>query len=72
MRKQWKMRNGAESYRCSDDSARYRSAHLHSHEDVLTSDAYLAALAIEYGAELYSSDTDFRRFPRVNWINPLA
>ena len=38
----------------------------------LTSDAHLAALAIEYGAELCSSDADFARFPGVNWVNPLA
>ena len=37
----------------------------------LTSDAHLAALAIEYGAELCSSDTDFARFPGLNWRNPL-
>ena len=29
----------------------------------LTSDAHLAALAIEHGAELCSADTDFARFP---------
>ena len=28
----------------------------------LTTDAHLAALAIEYGAELWSFDSDFRRF----------
>lgn len=38
----------------------------------LTSDAHLAALAIEHGAELCSSDTDFARFPRLNWRNPLV
>jgi toxin-antitoxin system PIN domain toxin len=38
----------------------------------LTSDAHLAALAIEHGAELCSSDTDFSRFPRLRWRNPLA
>ena len=38
----------------------------------LTSDAHLAALAIEQGAELCSSDTDFARFHGVHWINPLA
>jgi toxin-antitoxin system PIN domain toxin len=38
----------------------------------LTSDAHLAALAIEHGAELCSSDTDFARFPGLNWRNPLA
>jgi toxin-antitoxin system PIN domain toxin len=37
----------------------------------LTSDAHLAALAIEHGAELCSSDSDFDRFPRLRWRNPL-
>lgn len=37
----------------------------------LTSDAHLAALSIEHGAELCSSDSDFARFPRVRWLNPL-
>jgi len=37
----------------------------------LTSDAHLAALAIEYGAELCSSDYDFGLFPRLKWSNPL-
>lgn len=38
----------------------------------LTSDAHLAALAIEHGAELCSFDSDFARFPNLNWRNPLA
>jgi toxin-antitoxin system PIN domain toxin len=38
----------------------------------LTSDAHLAALAIEYGAELCSCDRDFDRFPGLRWRNPLA
>jgi uncharacterized protein len=38
----------------------------------LTSDAHLAALAIEHGAELCSTDVDFSRFPGVRWIDPLA
>ena len=37
----------------------------------LTSDAHLAALAIEHGAVLCSSDADFARFPRLEWRNPL-
>ncbi len=37
----------------------------------LVPDAHLAALAIEHGAELYSADADFSRFPRVRWVNPL-
>ena len=38
----------------------------------LTTDAHLAALAIETQAELYSNDTDFARFPGLRWRNPLA
>lgn len=38
----------------------------------LTSDAHLAALAIEHGAELCSTDNDFGRFSRLRWRNPLA
>jgi toxin-antitoxin system PIN domain toxin len=37
----------------------------------LTSDAHLAALAIEHGAELCSTDVDFSRFAGVRWIDPL-
>lgn len=37
----------------------------------LTTDAHLAALAIENGAELWSTDSDFGRFPRLHWSNPL-
>jgi hypothetical protein len=38
----------------------------------LTTDAHLAALAMEQGAELHSTDTDFARFPRLRWVNLLA
>src|SRR6266849_6114844 len=38
----------------------------------LTSDAHLAALAIEHGAELCSTDTDFARFHGLKWRNPLS
>lgn len=38
----------------------------------LTTDAHLAALAIEHGAELCSTDSDFGRFQRLRWTNPLA
>lgn len=38
----------------------------------LTTDAHLAALAIEHGAELCSADADFSRFPSLRWTNPLA
>lgn len=38
----------------------------------LTTDAHLAALSVEHGAELCSSDRDFSRFPMVRWSDPLA
>lgn len=38
----------------------------------LTTDAHLAALALEHNAELYSCDHDFARFPGLRWRNPLA
>ncbi len=37
----------------------------------LTSDAHLAALAIEHGATLCSGDNDFARFPGLRWVDPL-
>jgi predicted nucleic acid-binding protein len=36
-----------------------------------TSDAHLAALAIEWGLELVSSDHDFARYPGLRWSDPL-
>ena len=38
----------------------------------LVTDARLAALAIEHGCKLASTDSDFARFPKLKWINPLA
>ena len=38
----------------------------------LVTDAHLAALAIEHGCELASTDSDFARFPKLKWRNPLA
>jgi len=37
----------------------------------LTTDAHLAALAIEHQAELHTTDADFARFPGLKWRNPL-
>jgi uncharacterized protein len=37
----------------------------------LTTDAHLAALAIEHGALLCSGDTDFSRFQGLRWMDPL-
>jgi toxin-antitoxin system PIN domain toxin len=38
----------------------------------LTSDAHLAAIAIDHGAELCSADSDFARFQGLRWRNPLG
>jgi toxin-antitoxin system PIN domain toxin len=38
----------------------------------LVSDAHVAALAIEHGLTLCSTDGDFARFPELSWRNPLA
>jgi len=38
----------------------------------LTSDAHLAALAIEHGATLCTCDRDFTRFPGLRILNPLS
>lgn len=38
----------------------------------LVTDAHLAALAIEHGLTLCSADSDFARFSRLDWFNPLA
>jgi uncharacterized protein len=38
----------------------------------LITDAYLAALAIEVGAEWITTDRDFSRFPGLRWRHPLS
>jgi len=38
----------------------------------LVTDAHLAALAIEHGCELASTDSEFARFPKLKWRNPIA
>ena len=38
----------------------------------LVPDAHLAALAIEHGLTLCSTDGDFARFQRLRWHNPIA
>lgn len=38
----------------------------------LTTDAHLAALAIEHQCELCSTDSDFGRFSGLRWSNPLS
>lgn len=41
-------------------------------QGALVADAYLAALAIEHGCELITTDTDFARFAGLRWRHPLA
>lgn len=38
----------------------------------LTTDAHIAALALEHGCTVCSADNDFKRFPGVAHINPLT
>jgi toxin-antitoxin system PIN domain toxin len=38
----------------------------------LTTDAYLAALAMENQGTLFSNDSDFSRFSGLRWENPLG
>jgi len=38
----------------------------------LVMDAVLAAIAIEHGATLHTTDRDFSRFPGLKWKNPLT
>lgn len=38
----------------------------------LVPDAHLAALALEHGLTLCSTDGDFARFPELRWQNPLS
>ena len=37
----------------------------------LVPDAHIAAIAMEYDAEVHSADRDFARFPGVRWRNQL-
>lgn len=38
----------------------------------IANDAHLAALAIEHGLTVCSTDRDFSRFPGIRWQNPLS
>ncbi|MBS2037142.1 type II toxin-antitoxin system VapC family toxin [bacterium] len=38
----------------------------------LVTDAHIAALALEYQAQVHSNDADFGRFSGLRWHNPLS
>ena len=38
----------------------------------LVPDAHLAALALEHGLTVVSTDTDFAKYPGVTWLNPVS
>jgi toxin-antitoxin system PIN domain toxin len=38
----------------------------------LTTDAHVAAIALEHQCEVHSNDADFSRFEGLRWHNPLA
>lgn len=38
----------------------------------LTTDAWIAAIALAHGASVLALDSDFARFPRLRWENPLG
>ena len=44
----------------------------HGITGALVTDAVFAAMAIENGATLASTDQNFRRFPGLRWIDPLG
>ena len=43
----------------------------HPRSGPLVMDAVLAAIAVEHGATLCTTDRDFSRFPGLRWNNPL-
>ena len=38
----------------------------------LTTDAQLAAISLRHRAVVHTADTDFARFPKVRWHNPIV
>jgi uncharacterized protein len=56
-----------------DHWARFRQMALEGQAfGPLITDAHLAALTIEYGGILQTTDRDFARFPALRWANPLT
>jgi uncharacterized protein len=61
----------------AEPTAQYREVftslvRTHDARGPLITDAQLAALAIDHGVPVVSTDADFARFRDVEWINPLA
>jgi toxin-antitoxin system PIN domain toxin len=38
----------------------------------MITDAQLAAVTVEFGGVLHTTDRDFARFPGLRWVNPIA
>lgn len=60
-----------------EPTAQYRDVLMslvrtHDVRGPLVTDAQLAALAIDHGVPVVSTDADFARFRSVEWIDPLA
>lgn len=60
-----------------EPTAQYRQVFtslIRSHDvrGPLITDAQLAALAIDHGVPVVSTDADFARFRQVEWVDPLA
>jgi uncharacterized protein len=61
----------------AEPTAQYRHVfttliRTHDVRGPLVTDAQLAALAIDHGVPIVSTDADFARFDSVEWINPLT
>jgi uncharacterized protein len=61
----------------AEPSAHYREVftslvRTHDIRGPLVTDAQLAALAIDHGVPVVSTDADFARFRAVEWVDPLA
>lgn len=59
----------------AEPTPRYRDVFMrlvrdHRVRGALVTDAQLAALAIDHGVSIVSTDSDFARFDDVEWINP--
>jgi len=60
-----------------EPTSRYREVlgrlvRTHRVRGALVTDAQLAALAIDHGVAMVSTDADFARFPELHWVDPLG